>query len=227
MTVAVVTGASRGIGRATAEALARRGLTIAILGRVLGDLQAVVSEIQRNGGAADAIECDVSDPSAIDRAAKQILRDHGAPRVLVNNAGIAERASIETMSNEVWNHMLAVNLTGPFLVTRAFLPSMRERARGRIVHVGSISSTLGTPKLSAYCASKWGLVGFMKSLAEELRGSGLQTMAVLPGSVDTAMLKGSGFAAQMTAEDVAGTIAYAALDAPDAMNGSAIEVFGR
>jgi 3-oxoacyl-[acyl-carrier protein] reductase len=93
--------------------------------------------------------------------------------------------------------------------------------------VGSISSTLGTAKMSAYCASKWGVVGFMKALAEELRGTGLQTMAILPGSVDTAMLKGSGFAAQMTAEDVAGTIAYAALDAPDALNGSAIEVFGR
>ncbi len=226
MTIGVVTGASRGIGRATAEALARRGLTVALLGRVIGDLQAVVSEIQRNGGSAVPFECDVSDPSAIDRAAKEILRDLGAPRVLVNNAGIAERASIETMSNEAWNHVLAVNLTGPFLVTRAFLPAMRERARGRIVHVGSISSTLGTANLSAYCASKWGLIGLMKSLAEELRGSGLQTMAVLPGSVDTAMLKGSGFAAQMTAEDVAGTIAYAALDAPDAMNGSAIQVFG-
>jgi 3-oxoacyl-[acyl-carrier protein] reductase len=103
---------------------------------------------------------------------------------------------------------------------------MKERARGRIVHVGSISSILGTPNLSAYCASKWGVVGFMKSLAEELRGTGLQTMAVLPGSVDTQMLEGSGFVAQMTAEDVAGTITYAALDAPDAMNGSAIEVFG-
>jgi 3-oxoacyl-[acyl-carrier protein] reductase len=226
VTLAVITGASRGIGRATAEALAKRGLTVALLGRVVSDLEAVASEIARNGGAAHAFECDVAEPATIEHAARAILRDHGAPLVVVNNAGIAERAPVESMSNEVWNHVLAVNLTGPFLVTRAFLPAMKERARGRIVHVASISSVLGTPKLSAYCASKWGVVGFMKSLAEELRGTGLQTMAVLPGSVDTAMLKGSGFVAQMTAEDVAGTITYAALDAPDAMNGSALEVFG-
>jgi len=226
MTLAVITGASRGIGRATAEAFAHRGLHVALLGRVIGDLQAVASEIERNGGAASVFECDVGDETAIARAATEILRDLGVPRVVVNNAGIAERSPIESMSSDVWSHVLAVNLTGPFLVTRAFLPAMKERARGRIVHVGSISSTLGTRELSAYCASKWGVIGFMKSLAEELRGTGLQTLAVLPGSVDTAMLKGSGFAAQMTAEDVAGTIVYAALDAPDAMNGSALEVFG-
>ncbi len=226
MSVAVVTGASRGIGRATAEALAKRGLTVALLGRVLGDLQAVASEIERNGGHAVPIECDVADGEAIHAAATRVLAEHGPPLVVVNNAGIAARASIESMTDEVWNHVLAVNLTGPFRVARALLPAMKTAARGRIVHVGSISSTLGTPNLSAYCASKWGLVGFMKSLAEELRGTGLQTMAVLPGSVDTAMLKGSGFAPEMLAEDVAGTIAYLALDAPDAMNGSAVEVFG-
>lgn len=226
MSIAVVTGASRGIGRATAEALARRGLSVALFGRVRGDLEAVAAEIERNGGRAVPFVCDVADPHAIDAAAKQVLTELGTPLVVVNNAGTVAREPIESMTDEVWHHVLDVNLTGAFRVTRAFLAAMKTAARGRIVHVGSISSTLGTPRLSAYCASKWGLVGFMKSLAEELRGTGLQTMAVLPGSVDTAMLQGSGFAPQMLAEDVAGTIAYAALDAPDAMNGSAIEVFG-
>ena len=125
MNLAVITGASRGIGRATADALAKRGLAIALLGRVLPDLEAVANEIAQNGGTAFAFECDVADPSAIDHAARAVLRDHGAPLVVVNNAGIAERAPIESMSNEVWNHVLAVNLTGPFLVTRAFLPAMK------------------------------------------------------------------------------------------------------
>jgi 3-oxoacyl-[acyl-carrier protein] reductase len=224
--VAVVTGGSRGIGRATAEALAKRGLSVAVLGRSLIDLEAVVGEIERGGGSAQAIECDVGDGSSINAAALRVLRELGAPRVVVNNAGVVERASVEETTEGMWDHVLDVNLKGPFLVTRAFLHAMRERARGRIVHVASISATLGTPRLSAYCASKWGVIGFMKSLAEELRGSGLQTMAVLPGSVDTAMLRGSGFAAQMSAEQVAATITYLSLDAPDAMNGSAVEVFG-
>jgi len=103
---------------------------------------------------------------------------------------------------------------------------MRERRSGRIVFVGSISSTLGTAKLSGYCASKWGIVGFMKSLAAELTDSGLMTCAVLPGSVETRMLEGSGFSARMTAEAVAETLVHYALDAPLAHNGASIEMFG-
>jgi 3-oxoacyl-[acyl-carrier protein] reductase len=119
-----------------------------------------------------------------------------------------------------------VNLKGPFLVARALLPAMLRAGRGRFVAVSSISATLGTPRQSAYCASKWGLVGFVKSLAEEVRGRGVQAMCVLPGAVQTRMLEGGEFPAQMSPADVAGLVAYAALDAPDAMNGSAVEVFG-
>jgi 3-oxoacyl-[acyl-carrier protein] reductase len=94
------------------------------------------------------------------------------------------------------------------------------------VQVASISATLGSPGAASYAASKWGLVGLTKSLAEELRGTGLSAVAILPGSVDTEMLAGSGFSPRMTAADVAGTIVYAALDAPAAITGSAIEIFG-
>ncbi len=206
--IAVVTGASRGIGRATAERFEARGLTVARLGR------------------HDQFRCDVSDPASIEAAATRVLEQLGAPDVVVNNAGIVERAAVDAMTVEQWDRVLDVNLRGPFLVSRAFLPAMRARGSGRILHVGSISSTLGTAQLSSYCASKWGLVGFMKSLAEELRGSGVQTAAILPGSVDTEMLEGSGFPPQMTAADVANAIVYAALDAPAAIHGSAIEMFG-
>ena len=130
------------------------------------------------------------------------------------------------MSLADFRAVLDTNLTGTFLVTRALLPSMLARNAGRIVQIASISSTLGSAKASAYCAAKWGVVGFTKSLAEELRGTGLSTMSVLPGSVATAMLEGSGFDAQMSADEVASVVAYAALDAPSAMNGASVEMFG-
>jgi 3-oxoacyl-[acyl-carrier protein] reductase len=146
--------------------------------------------------------------------------------VRVEDAGVVRRGAVHETSEEDWDLVLDVNLKGLFLVTRALLPHMLARRTGRCVNLGSISSTLGTARQSAYAASKWGVVGFTKSLAEELRGTGLQAMCVLPGSVDTRMLEGSGYAPQMTPDDVAGTVVYDALDAPDAMNGSAIEVFG-
>lgn len=216
--IAVVTGASRGIGRATAEAFAARGAIVALLGRHCESVAAAI--------AGRAYECDVANSVSVAAASAAALADLGAPDVVVNNAGVVERAAVDTMTDEQWDHVLGVNLRGPFLVTRAFLPSMRARGTGRIIHVASISSTLGTARQSAYCASKWGVVGFMKSLAEELRGTGLQTMAILPGSVDTAMLVGSGFSPQMTAADVALEIVHLALDAPAALHGSAVEMFG-
>lgn len=224
--IAVVTGASRGIGRAAAEALARRHHAVSLWGRDLAQLNAVAAEIERNDGKAQVVECDVASAASVDLAARRVLHELGVPDVVVNNAGIVERALVEEMPESMWDRVLDTNLKGPYLVTRALLGPMKSRGTGRIVHVASISSTLGTGRASAYCASKWGLVGFMKSLAEELRGTGLQTMAVLPGSTDTDMLAGSGFAAQMSAEDVAKTIVWAALDAPPATHGSALEMFG-
>jgi 3-oxoacyl-[acyl-carrier protein] reductase len=226
MTLVVISGGAHGIGRAAAESFAARGCTVAILGRRQDDLEIVADSIRARRGPAVAYVCDVSDDVAVERVAASILRDHGPAEVVVNNAGVVARSLVEETTTESWDHVLGVNLRGPFLLTRAFLPAMKQAGRGRIVNVSSISATLGTPRLSAYCASKWGLVGFTKALAEELRGTGLQAVAILPGSVDTAMLRGSGFAPQMSPADVAGTIVYAALDAPAAINGSAIEVFG-
>jgi NAD(P)-dependent dehydrogenase (short-subunit alcohol dehydrogenase family) len=119
-----------------------------------------------------------------------------------------------------------VNLTGAFLCARAVVPGMRRRQRGRIVNVASISGTIGTPEATAYNASKWGLIGFTKSLAEELRPDGVQAMSVSPGSVDTSMLRKTPFAPAMTPEDVAKVIAWCAAEAPDAMTGANVEVFG-
>jgi 3-oxoacyl-[acyl-carrier protein] reductase len=227
MALAVVTGAGSGIGRATALELARRGLDVALLGRTVETLRATATEVERAGVHALVARADIGVEADVGAAVERILAQLGTPRVVVHNAGIAGRkARIEETSAAEWDAVLAVNLRGPFLVSRAFLPAMRAAAVGRFVTLGSISSTLGSPGLAAYCASKWGAVGFTRSLAEELRGSGLQALAVLPGSVDTPMVKVGGFPPQMSPEDVARLVAFAALDAPDAMNGSAIECFG-
>ena len=223
---AVVTGGGRGIGRAVALGLARRGFDVALLGRTFACVETTASEVIAVGRRALPLRCDVARSEEVAAAREEILRTLGAPRVVVNNAGILRSASVMAMGEEDWDAVLDVNLKGTFLVTRAFLPSMLASREGRFVAMASISGVLGTPRLSAYCASKWGVVGFTKALAEELRGTGVQAMCVMPGSVDTEMLKESGFAPQMTPEHVAGVVVYAALDAPPAMNGSAIEVFG-
>jgi len=225
--LAVVTGAGSGIGRATALALARRGLDVALVGRTEGPLHRAAAEVAQAGVKTLVALADVSVGADVTRAAAEITRALGTPRVVVNNAGIAGRkARIEELGEDEWHAVLGSNLTSVFLVTRALLPAMRAAGEGRLVTIASISSTLGSPGLAPYAASKWGVVGFTKSLAEELRGSGLQALAVLPGSVDTPMVKVGGFAPQMSPEDVAGLVVYAALDAPAAMNGSAIECFG-
>lgn len=225
--VAVVTGASRGIGRSIALQMAERGLSVALWSRPSERLDRVTEEVRAKGVRALAVPCDVGDETRVARAAEAVARELGTPSVVVNNAAIIRRGhSVRDMPTSDWDDVLRVNLRGAFLVSRAFLPSMIEAGRGRIVSVSSISATLGCPGIASYAASKWGLVGLSKSLAEELRGTGVQSLCVLPGSVDTDMLVGSGFTPDMTPDHVASTVLYAALDAPAAMNGSAIEIFG-
>jgi 3-oxoacyl-[acyl-carrier protein] reductase len=222
-----VTGASRGVGRATALELARRGLELGLVGRPSAELSESLA-LARAAGAPRALpfHADMSVAEQVEGAARGFLAAFGAPDAVIQNAGVALRTSVEDTTLAAWEAELSANLTGPFVLTRALLPALRASGRGRIVFVGSISSTLGTANLSGYCASKWGIVGFMKSLAEELSGSGLMTCAVLPGSIATRMLADSGYTPRMTAEDVAKTLVHYALDAPLAHNGASIEMFG-
>lgn len=226
MTLGVVTGASRGIGRALARLLAARGADLALIGRRSEAQATLLAELAREGRRATQIGCELADASDVERAAAEVL-DLGVPDAVVHNAGVVARGClVEDESLERWNEQLAVNLTAPFLLTRGLLPAMKARRSGRIVFVGSISSTLGTAGQAAYNASKWGLVGLMKSLAEELMDTGLSTCAILPGGVDTDMLRGSSFPPRMSAEDVARTLTFFALDAPVAHNGGVQEMFG-
>jgi NAD(P)-dependent dehydrogenase (short-subunit alcohol dehydrogenase family) len=224
--IAVVTGAGRGIGRAIALDLAQRGLDVALLAQTEAQLEEAAGQVRERKRKALAVACDVARGEDVTRAAERILSELGPPDVVVANAGVVARALVTEMSEADWDRVSDVNLKGTFLTAKAFIPSMTARKRGRFVAMGSIASTLGTPKQSAYCATKWGVVGFVKSLAEELRGTGVQAMVVLPGGVDTEMLRSSGFPALMEPDHVAKVVTFAALDAPDAMNGSAIEMFG-
>ncbi|MFO0675066.1 MAG: SDR family NAD(P)-dependent oxidoreductase [Polyangiaceae bacterium] len=226
MNFAVVTGAGRGVGRSVALALADRGLDVALVGLHVESLEEVAAQVKGRGRRTRTVVTDVSKGADVDAMAKDVLGAWGAPTVVVNNAGIVHREKLATLRDEDWDRVVDVNLRGTFLVTRRFLGPMLEAKRGRFVALGSISSTLGTPGIASYCAAKWGVVGFAKALAEELRGTGLQSLAVLPGSIDTDMLRGSGYAPAMTPDDVARLVTYASLDAPDAMNGSAVEMFG-
>ena len=225
--VALVTGASRGVGRAVALSLAKRGLSLALLGRPSAGLDETAALV-RSLSPQPPLElaADFADAHSLEGAAARVVRELGAPSVVVHNAGMVVRARIEATSVAAWDEQMGVNLRAPFVLTRALLPSMRAAKHGRFVFVGSISGTLGSPGAAGYAASKWALSGFMKSLAEELTDSGLMACAVLPGSIDTDMLKGSPFPARMSAEDVAKSIEFLALDAPQSHNGATLEMFG-
>jgi 3-oxoacyl-[acyl-carrier protein] reductase len=223
---ALVTGAGRGLGRAVALSLARRGLSLALLGRASPAHAETAGLVRQQGGQALELFADFSDAVSLTRAAERVVAELGAPAVVVHNAGLVVRKNVEQTSVEEWDQQLDTNLRAPFVLTRALLPALRAAGRGRLVFVGSISGTLGSPGAAAYAASKWGLTGFVKSLAEELKDSGLMACTVLPGSIDTDMLSGSPFPARMTAEEVAKTIEFLAIDAPLAHNGCAVEMFG-
>jgi 3-oxoacyl-[acyl-carrier protein] reductase len=210
---AVVTGASRGIGRAIATALAGAGARVAGCARHAAD---------------GVIACDVGRPEEVARFAEEVTRRFGAPDVLVNNAGIVARGRLDEVSIESWDAVLDANLRATFLVTRAFLPGMRARRGGRIVNIASISGRQGTAELTAYCAAKHGVVGLTRALAEEVRGDHIAVNAVCPGSVDTDMLRAGrpGARPDMSPEEVAGVVLYLAGEAPAALTGSCVDLFG-
>jgi len=218
--VALVTGAGRGIGAAVAARLTRAGFQVIGVARSRDQLDAAAAAT----GLLPHV-CDLEDAAAVDAMSAQVLARFGRVDVLVNNAGIVVRHPVDGHSTDAWDRVQAVNLRAPFQLARACLPGMRAARAGRIINISSISGTLGTPGLSAYCASKWGLIGFTKALAEEVKREGVVVTAVCPGSVDTEMLKGSGYAPDMTPDDVASVVEFL-VNAPAAVAGCALEIFG-
>ena len=223
---ALVTGGSRGIGRAVAERLALHGAAVAVLSTTPEGSLAVSDALRKQGSRSLALTADVADPRALDGAVAEVERTLGPVDVLVNDAGIALRRDVAEMTDAEWDRVLAVNLSGPFYLSRRCVPAMAERGWGRVVNVSSISGRLGSPGMTAYCASKWGLNGFTQALAAEVKSRGVLVTAVLPGSVDTEMLRGSGWAPEMSAVEVAEVVAFLCTQAPLAMSGSLVEMFG-
>ncbi len=224
--VALVTGASRGIGREIALALAREGADCALAATSAEAAAPTAKEISALSRRALALGCDVARPEELDRMIERTLRELARIDVLVNNAAVVHRAPLVELTDADIERVLAVNLLGPMYLCRRVVPGMLARGEGRVINVSSISGTLACPRALAYAASKWGLDGFTRSLAEEVKGRGVFVAAVLPGSVDTAMLEGSGFSPAMGPADVAGVVRYLCAEAPMAMSGSLVEVFG-
>jgi NAD(P)-dependent dehydrogenase (short-subunit alcohol dehydrogenase family) len=191
--VALITGASRGIGRAIARGYAREGAAVSVTARSEGDLRSLVGEIEQGGGKAMAIPADLAelaDMAAPARVVQQVLECFGTIDILVNNAGIGSSSSprpVVDFDDAFWNRTLALNLTAPYLFTKAVLPVLLAKKWGRIINIASINGKLPAIHGAAYTASKHGLLGLTRTLALEVARDGITVNAICPGPVHTEM----------------------------------------
>lgn len=221
-TAALVTGATQGIGRATAFALGRAGYRVGVCARTPARLDALVAELNANDIDAAAAPADVGDAAESARAVEQITATLGEVGVLVNNAGVLIARPFEELTLEDWDATMATNVRSLYLMTRAVLPAMRRRREGAIVNVASLAGKNGFVGGSAYTASKHAVLGFSRSLMLEVRKDNVRVIAICPGSVDTSMIRDQPMLRSdptriLRAEDVAETILQALLLPPRAL----------
>jgi len=236
--VALVTGASRGIGRAVAGALAAQGAAVVLGARDRSRLESAVAEIRGAGGVAEAVSLDVTDRASVESAVRGAVESHGRIDALVNNAGVTRDTLLLRMKDEDWQAVLDTNLTGVYLCTQAALKPMVRQRSGRIVNVTSVVGLVGNAGQANYAASKAGVVGFTKSVAREVASRGITVNAVAPGFIETDMTAGMTDKAReaVTAAipmgrvgqpaDIAGTVAFLISDAASYLTGQVLGVDG-
>lgn len=238
--VVVVTGAASGIGRATAIRFGTEGAKVACLDVAADGAEATAAAIRRDGGEASAHRCDVSEADSVDSAVAEVVATVGPPNVLCNIAGIGRFAHTTDQSLDGWNKILAVNLTGTFLMCRACLPHLLDNG-GNIVNTASTAGMFGQPYSAAYCASKGGVVQLTRSLAYEYIERGVRVNAIAPGGIETPIMNDFSFPegasarlfqkimtpmGMAQAEEVAGVFAFVASSEARYMTGSIVTFDG-
>jgi len=185
--VAIITGGTRGIGKAIAMALATRGVSVVVAGRNVDAALEVAASLSALGVKARGIKLDVSHSVEVEQAFEDIRRDFGRIDILINNAGITRDGLLMRMKEEAWDAVIDINLKGVFLCTREAIKDMARQRYGRIVNVTSVAAFMGNPGQANYSASKAGIVGLTKTVAREYAGRGVTVNAVAPGFIETAM----------------------------------------
>jgi len=235
--IALVTGASRGIGRAIAHRLAGQGATVVAAAR--GDHAAdAVADVVSKGGHAEAVSLDVTDAAAVERLPGEIVARHGRLDIVVSNAGIARDQLLLRMKRDDWDAVLATNLTATFLLAQAAMRPMLKQRGGRIIAVSSVVGQMGNAGQTNYAASKAGLIGFAKALAREVASRSITVNVVAPGMVDTDMTRAIteqtqvDWASQIplgrlgTSDDVAAAVCFLASDEASYITGHVLAVNG-
>ena len=236
--VALVTGASQGIGKAIALELAKAGATVALAARNEAKLAEVKAEIEAAGGKAESFALDVNNEEAIKATAKDIVAKLGAVHILVNNAGVTRDTLMLRMKTSDWDDVLDTNLKGAFLLTQALLQPMMKARWGRVINISSVNGELGAPGQANYAASKAGLIGLTKSMAREFASRNITVNAVAPGFIETdmthvltedqknAMLGAVPLGRAGTVADIAAAVRFLASDDAAYITGHTLDVNG-
>ncbi len=235
---ALITGASRGIGRAAALLLARQGARVVLAARNEELLDEVAGAVRAGGGEAHPMALDLGHHESIPAAVRGLPSEFAAVDILVNNAGITADNLLARMTLEQWQRVLDVNLTGAFVLTKALVRGMMRRRHGRVVSVSSVAGVVGNAGQANYAASKAGLIGFSKSLARELLSRGITVNVVAPGFIETDMtaalpdgagerfLEQHGLVRLGTVDDIAAAVLYLASDEASYVTGEVLSVSG-
>ncbi len=217
--VAIVTGASRGIGKAISILLAQSGSRVVLAARSEPQLKSVSEEISSQNGEALVIPTDLTVDEEMERLVQQTLKEWGSVDVLINNAGFGKVAPVVKAKVSDWDETFRVNLRAPMFLSKLVLPTMMERGEGSIINISSVSGKSGQANGSAYSASKFGLIGFTQSLYEEVREYGIRVATICPGFVDTPMIpqmRRLDRSKMIRPEDIARTVLFVLTSPPTA-----------